>query len=272
MNRTLTRTLRRGVRGNDVAQVQADLNQLSSTQPRLVTDGIYGGKTVARVLEFQRRHQLAADGIVGPKTFAALIALLKKTVGGPPGIPPGTPPGIDNTKRRAVILEAAKLVGKVDFAQKINGRPKGIDLVRDIFREAADVALTVANFIVPVTKAWSPPPIVGGQKKSWCGIFCVYCYRKAGFNAIKWSITKGGPTGPIALNSWSPQFVQNIKVADIGAVATFQHHFLIEKVEAGNPATPRLETIDGNLLAGRIERRSGYHRVGKDNFNYYSMK
>ena len=66
--------------------------------------------------------------------------------------------------------------------------------------------------------------------------------------------------------------MQNIKVADIGAVATFQHHFLIEKVEAGNPATPRLETIDGNLLAGRLERRSGYHRVGKDNFNYYSMK
>jgi len=39
-----------------------------------------------------------------------------------------------------------------------------------------------------------------------------------------------------------------------------------------NPFTPRLNTIDGNLIAGRIQRRTGHHRVGKDNFNYYSLK
>ena len=38
----------------------------------LVIDGIYGPKTKAAVVEFQRRSGLVPDGIVGPKTLAAL--------------------------------------------------------------------------------------------------------------------------------------------------------------------------------------------------------
>lgn len=268
MNNRLKRVIRRGSRGNDVAEIQASLNKLPSTQPRLVADGIYGTKTSGRVKEFQRKSQLAADGIFGPLSLAMLLKLLGNIL----GTPPGGPPDSKSAFRSATIREAAKLVGKVDFSQTINGRPKGIDLVQDIFKDAAGVVLTDANFIDPVTKAWSPQPFVGGKRKSWCGIFCVYCYRKAGLKTLRWNIVIGGPTGPIKLNTWSPQFVQNIKLADMGAVATRQHHFLIEKVEANVPYTPGLDTIDGNLLAGRIERRKGYHRVGKDNFNYYSLK
>ena len=267
MNQTLTRVLRLGSRGHDVAEIQAALNQLPSTQIRLVADGIFGNKTTGRVQEFQRQNQLAADGVFGPISFAMLLKLLGNIVGTPPGGLPDNKSAI----REATIREAAKLVGQVDFSQLVKGRPKGIDLVMDIFQDAASVALTDANFIDPFTKAWSPQPFVGGQKKSWCGIFCVYCYRQAGLKALKWNIGIGAPTGPIQLNTWSPQFVQNIKLADMGAVATQQHHFLIEKVEPNNPHTPSLGTIDGNLLAGRIERRNGHHRVGKDNFNYYSL-
>lgn len=268
MNKKLTRVLRFGSRGNDVAEIQTALNKQPSTRPRLVADGIYGAKTAGRVKEFQSKNQLAADGIFGPLSFAMLLKLLGNILGTPPGGPPDNKSAI----RDATIREAAKLIGKVDFAQRIKGRPKGIDLVMDIFKDAAGVALTDANFIDPATKAWSPQPFVGGKRKSWCGIFCVYCYRKAGLKAIRWNINIGGPTGPIKLNTWSPQFVQNIKLADMGAVATRQHHFLIEKVEANSPHTPRLDTIDGNLLAGKIERRKGFHRVRKDNFNYYSLK
>ncbi|MEW7974942.1 MAG: peptidoglycan-binding domain-containing protein [Candidatus Thiodiazotropha endolucinida] len=267
METTLSRVIKYGSRGDDVIRVQQYLNKAVSAKPELVTDGIFGAKSAARTQQFQRDNHLVADGIVGPNTWAQLIALLKNLLGVPP---------VDKTKhaemRKRVLSEAGKLVGKVDFSQLIGGRPKGIDIVKTIFKEAANVTLQDANFKDPHSKVWSPQPFVGGKKKSWCGIFCVYCYRKAGLKTIRWDIAVGAPRGNIGLNTWSPQFVQNIKLADIGAVATRQHHFLIEKVDSGNPFKPRLNTIDGNLLAGKIQRRTGFHQVGKDNFNYYSLK
>ena len=268
MQDKLKRTLKIGSRGDDVAQMQKALNSLPSNQARLATDGVYGSKTAGRVKEFQRQNRLAVDGIFGPISFETILKLLGKILGTPPGKPPDTKTAV----RKATIQAAAKLVGSVDFSKLIKGRPKGIDIVKNIFKYAAGVSLTDSNFIDPVTKAWSPQPFVSGKKKSWCGIFCVYCYRQAGLKAIKWNISAGGPTGPIKLNTWNPQFVQNIKLADMGAVATRQHHFLIEKVDPNNPHKPGLDTIDGNLLAGKIERRKHYHRVGKDNFNYYSLQ
>lgn len=235
--------------------------------PPLDSDGIFGTKSVARTKEFQRKYQLDVDGVVGPNTWTELLAQLGNIL----GIPPVKLPD-DEAVRKRVIQEAGKLVGKVDFTQIIAGRPQGIDLVQAMFKDAANVTLTDDNFKDPITKAWSPQPYLWGQKKSWCGVFCVYCYWLAGLKSISWDIGIGAPRGPIALNTWSPQFVQNIKLADMGTVATQQHHFLIEKVDPGNAFTPRLNTIDGNLIAGRIQRRTGYHMVGKDNFNYYSLK
>jgi peptidoglycan hydrolase-like protein with peptidoglycan-binding domain len=40
---------------------------------RLVVDGIFGPKTRARVLQFQKQAQLGADGIFGPMTGKALL-------------------------------------------------------------------------------------------------------------------------------------------------------------------------------------------------------
>lgn len=268
MNKTLTRVVRLGSRGEDVRQIQQLLNKGHSIMPALVADGIFGAKSASRTKEFQRECYLGADGIVGPMTWAELMARLENIL----GIPPVKPSDTKEAMRKRVIQEAGKLVGKVDFTQIVGGRPKGIDLLQIIFKDAANVALSDANFRDPHSKAWSPQPYVGGQKKSWCGIFCIYCYRQAGLKSLSWDIGIGGPRGPIALNRWSPQFVQGIKLADMGAVATQQHHFLIEKIDPNNALTPRLNTIDGNLLAGRIQRRTGYHKVGKDNFNYYSLK
>ncbi len=52
-------------------QIQQKLNALGANPP-LVTDGIYGAKTVAAVTAFQKSKGLTADGVVGPKTLAAL--------------------------------------------------------------------------------------------------------------------------------------------------------------------------------------------------------
>jgi peptidoglycan hydrolase-like protein with peptidoglycan-binding domain len=57
----------------DTRLVQQKLNSFpGSTQPRLVEDGIFGPKTRARTIEFQKQRGLVPDGVVGIKTRAAL--------------------------------------------------------------------------------------------------------------------------------------------------------------------------------------------------------
>jgi peptidoglycan hydrolase-like protein with peptidoglycan-binding domain len=60
------RLLRVGTRGEDVRQAQQLLG--------VAVDGIFGDKTRAAVVGFQRSNGLAVDGIVGPNTWSALVA------------------------------------------------------------------------------------------------------------------------------------------------------------------------------------------------------
>lgn len=66
------RTLRRGSRGDDVADLQARLNSAGVADPPLAVDRIFGPLTQAAVREYQGSHDLDPDGIVGPLTWAAL--------------------------------------------------------------------------------------------------------------------------------------------------------------------------------------------------------
>ena len=66
----LERTLKYGVRGDDVKKLQATLGGLE-------IDGKFGPKTKARVKEFQRFNKLKVDGRVGPETSHALGWLYK---------------------------------------------------------------------------------------------------------------------------------------------------------------------------------------------------
>ncbi|ORE89949.1 PG-binding 1, multi-domain protein [Stappia sp. 22II-S9-Z10] len=65
-----TRTLRRGDRGDDVAELQSDLNRLGYAAG--AADGIFGPDTEDAVRDFQRAADLAIDGIAGPATLSAL--------------------------------------------------------------------------------------------------------------------------------------------------------------------------------------------------------
>lgn len=64
------RTLRKGDKGEDVRELQRQLNALGHDCG--AADGIYGAKTVAGVKSFQQKHGLTADGIAGKQTYAAL--------------------------------------------------------------------------------------------------------------------------------------------------------------------------------------------------------
>ncbi|HHY26710.1 MAG TPA: LysM peptidoglycan-binding domain-containing protein [Desulfitobacterium dehalogenans] len=65
------RILRRGSRGNDVAEVQVRLSELGYIPGPI--DGIFGAKTEAAVIRFQRDRGLTPDGIVGPLTYNVLF-------------------------------------------------------------------------------------------------------------------------------------------------------------------------------------------------------
>jgi Putative peptidoglycan binding domain len=274
----MNRTLRYGSTGDDVTKLQNGLNLLPSSLAALKTDGVYGSKTTARVREFQGANSLVPDGVAGPLTWEKFVELLAQVQqGGMPSVPGLSSPSSTavDLLRPVILIIAQQHFGLVDFQQLVGGRPKGIDFLIHMFQVAAGATLTDQNFIDPNTLAWTQQPWIGNpgeQRKSWCGIFCVYCYKKAGLDA-SWNLGNGRPSGPIQLNTWSPSFATNIRPADIGCVASQNHHFLIEEVGGG--MAPSMTTIDGNQDYGRILRvwssDAKAHRVGKDNFNYYSL-
>jgi peptidoglycan hydrolase-like protein with peptidoglycan-binding domain len=89
------RTLRRGSRGDDVADLQARLNTAGAAAPALVTDGVFGRLTKAAAVQYQSGHGLVPDGIVGPLTWASLDASSGGGGGGGGGTGPGPGPQAD---------------------------------------------------------------------------------------------------------------------------------------------------------------------------------
>ena len=65
------RTLKRGMTGDDIKELQELLNELDYGP--LTVDGDFGKKTEAAVKEYQKENKLDVDGIVGPDTFAELL-------------------------------------------------------------------------------------------------------------------------------------------------------------------------------------------------------
>jgi peptidoglycan hydrolase-like protein with peptidoglycan-binding domain len=100
-------TIRQGSKGPDVALLQKMLNTIPQTlMQRLIEDGLFGRKTLERVVEFQRNAKLVADGVVGPQSWAMLDKLTQLF------LPPGTTtPGklgtwSDERYRQAVLTIA----------------------------------------------------------------------------------------------------------------------------------------------------------------------
>lgn len=68
------RTLKKGMVGNDVEELQKYLNNLNYNCGTV--DGDFGSKTLNGVKEFQKAKKLEVDGIVGKNTIAAINKLI----------------------------------------------------------------------------------------------------------------------------------------------------------------------------------------------------
>ena len=65
-------TLRHGMRGEEVAQIQQALISLGYLKG--TADGVFGNNTENAVRKFQRKNKLTADGLVGTKTKELLLS------------------------------------------------------------------------------------------------------------------------------------------------------------------------------------------------------
>ena len=71
--------LRRGSSGPNVVVIQVALNRISQNYPAIpkipAVDGVFGSRTEASVIAFQRIFGLTPDGIVGPGTWYEIVRL-----------------------------------------------------------------------------------------------------------------------------------------------------------------------------------------------------
>lgn len=71
----ISTVLKEGALGSEVTKLQEGLKKLNFYSG--IVDGIFGAKTLAAVVNFQKSQQLVADGIVGEKTWSKLNAALQ---------------------------------------------------------------------------------------------------------------------------------------------------------------------------------------------------
>lgn len=78
------RELRKGDKGEDVKELQADLMKLGYALPKYGADGDFGGETEKAVREFQVTHNLTPDGVMHSDDFSVLFAALDGKAPEPP--------------------------------------------------------------------------------------------------------------------------------------------------------------------------------------------
>jgi zinc D-Ala-D-Ala carboxypeptidase len=72
---TWGRTLRRGMSGSDVTQLQVRIAGYPGSGAVLAIDGAFGPATEAALRRFQSAYGLGADGVAGPQTYSKLYDL-----------------------------------------------------------------------------------------------------------------------------------------------------------------------------------------------------
>jgi hypothetical protein len=96
--------------------------------------------------------------------------------------------------------------------------------------------------------------VIGGQSKSWCGIFACYVLKKYGGLDVSWSLTKGRMLGTGFDLTWSgkgmrPGDVAIVRETPDSKGAAVHHHFIVTKVDY---TANTMESVDGNSTNNEI--------------------
>jgi peptidoglycan hydrolase-like protein with peptidoglycan-binding domain len=135
-------TVREGSRGPAVVELQ-NLLKSKGFNPGSA-DGVFGPKTKAAVLAFQRSQGIAADGIVGPQTWGRL-----KGTSGPAPTPGPTPsPGGRGTADAFVQRALAQNGDRYIFGAETNlndANPRAFDCSELVQWAAAQVGVSIPD-------------------------------------------------------------------------------------------------------------------------------
>lgn len=85
----LTRSLYKGMSGDDVVKLQEFLKSDSDVYPEGIVSGYFGFLTEKAIKKFQKKHGIEDIGIVGPKTIRKLNDLLENGAGKSGKVPHG---------------------------------------------------------------------------------------------------------------------------------------------------------------------------------------
>lgn len=102
-----------------------------------------------------------------------------------------------------------------------------------------------------------------GTRKSWCGIFVLWCYRQAGLISWRWKDGYG-----FIYRIGFEYETKSPKPGDVGYVAQpYQHHFLVKRVNGDT-----VECIDGNSgpTPGVVKERT--RSLGDTSVRYFSIE
>ena len=87
----ISRSLYKGVEGDDVKELQEFLKQFPDIYPEGLVTGFFGSLTEAAVRRFQEKNDIETIGIVGPKTLSRINELYIQRIPTPSGTIPAIP-------------------------------------------------------------------------------------------------------------------------------------------------------------------------------------
>ncbi|WP_333530436.1 spore cortex-lytic enzyme [Desulfotomaculum sp. 1211_IL3151] len=131
------RTIKYGMQGYDVQQLQKNLNYLGYQAGN--ADGIYGWRTLSAIKQFQGKNGLKVDGIVGKATANLLISQVSGNNSSRPKTT-DAPAAIATTSRGSLPLSRADLY---DLARVVHGEARG-----ESFEGQVAVAAVVLNRVL----------------------------------------------------------------------------------------------------------------------------
>lgn len=260
-----------GSQGEAVEDVQGGLNFAGTSKyPKLETDGIFGGKTQSRVVEFQGQNNLVQDAKVGPKTLGALEKFIEAFLNhidklvSPPNEQEARDRIVDIARRMYAMhgwrendtLGADRQRIAMNYqADSVTKERQGGAILAQIAMLTGNPdikpqnCLYISDHHVKRYAAALPPTDVS----KWCAAFVFAVYKLAGLNIGFWPmvstvtpkknkeplfkpVTKSGDVKPgdYGASNWGKDPVTG-KTGE-------NHHFLVVDVNGD-----RLTTIEGNV-------------------------